>query len=254
MEIEKSVEKLEDYKIISQMITMKTRPGYLYWADLPFEMFMKNKIIHDFSKIKCIDTRQLLKFYMEEDIAKEEIFRIQIEETIKSHMIKQRQMIEKGVKVLSLFFIDKVANYVENDGIIKKLFDEAFDKLKKQYPYFASMKSEEVREGYFAKKTAKGKLDEFVDTSIEKKTQAERELEQAAYNLIMKEKEKLLNFELCFLLSDSNLIVTSSLFLSVIKFKVSIRVLEFIKNISESKNKTKGVITRDAPLFLATDG
>jgi type III restriction enzyme len=140
-------------------------------------------------------------------LAKEEIFRIQIEETIKSHMIKQRQMIEKGVKVLSLFFIDKVANYVENDGIIKKLFDEAFDKLKKQYPYFASMKSEEVREGYFAKKTAKGKLDEFVDTSIEKKTQAERELEQAAYNLIMKEKEKLLNFDekKCFIFAHSAL-------------------------------------------------
>jgi len=52
-------------------------------------------------------------------LSQEEIFRIQIEETIKAHMQKQKQVLGKGVKVLSLFFIDRVANYVDNDGVIK---------------------------------------------------------------------------------------------------------------------------------------
>ncbi len=128
-------------------------------------------------------------------LSKEEIFRIQIEETIKAHMRKQKQLIEKGVKVLSLFFIDRVANYVESDGIIKKLFDEAFNRIKTQYPFYAGWLAEEVREGYFAKKKTKGKPVEFVDTKVENKTKVEKELEKEAYNLIMKNKEKLLGFD-----------------------------------------------------------
>ncbi|MCJ8291027.1 MAG: DEAD/DEAH box helicase family protein [Crocinitomicaceae bacterium] len=128
-------------------------------------------------------------------LSKEEIFRVQIEETIKAHMIKQKQVLNKGVKVLSLFFIDKVANYVESDGVIKRLFDEAYERIKQQYPYFNGWNAEEVRQGYFAKKTIKNKPDQFIDTAIEKKTNADKELEKVAYNLIMKEKEKLLSFD-----------------------------------------------------------
>jgi type III restriction enzyme len=139
-------------------------------------------------------------------LSKEEIFRIQIEETIKAHMIKQKQLLPKGIKVLSLFFIDKVANYVENDGIIRKLFDEAFEKQKINFGYFKGWKAEHVRDGYFAKKKGKGK-DEFVDTNLEKKTQAEKDLEKEAYNLIMKDKEKLLSFDekKCFIFAHSAL-------------------------------------------------
>lgn len=128
-------------------------------------------------------------------LSKEEIFRIQIEETIKAHMKKQKQMLNKGVKVLSLFFIDKVANYVEDDGIIKKMFDDAYEQIKESYPYYAGWDASQVRQGYFAKKTAKGKPDQFVDTAVERKTKAEKDLEKVAYNLIMKDKEKLLGFD-----------------------------------------------------------
>ena len=140
-------------------------------------------------------------------LSKEEIFRVQIEETVKAHMSRQKELIDKGIKVLSLFFIDKVANYVSGDGVIRKLFDNAFEKYKMQYPFFKGWKAEDVREGYFAKKTAKNKADEFVDTSIEKKTQAEKELEKVAYNLIMKDKEKLLSFDekVCFIFAHSAL-------------------------------------------------
>ena len=128
-------------------------------------------------------------------LSKEEIIRIQIEETIKAHMQKQKELLSREIKVLSLFFIDKVANYVDSDGLIKKLFDEAFDKIKFRYPYFKAWKASEVREGYFAKKKGKNNKDEFVDTGIDKKTQAEKDLEKQAYNLIMKDKEKLLSFD-----------------------------------------------------------
>lgn len=140
-------------------------------------------------------------------LSKEEIFRIQIEETIKAHMIKQKQLLPMGIKVLSLFFIDKVANYVESDGIIKKLFDDAFEKQKIHFGYYKGWKAEQVRQGYFAKKKGKNNKDEYVDTSIEKKTQVEKDLEKQAYNLIMKEKEKLLGFDekVCFIFAHSAL-------------------------------------------------
>jgi len=128
-------------------------------------------------------------------LSKEEIFRIQIEETIKTHMVKQKQLLPYGLKVLSLFFIDRVANYVENDGVIKNLFDIAFEKQKMKFGFFRGWSAEQVREGYFAKKKGKGDKVEYVDTNIENKTQAEKELEKAAYNLIMKDKEKLLSFD-----------------------------------------------------------
>ncbi|MCK6559117.1 DEAD/DEAH box helicase family protein [candidate division KSB1 bacterium] len=81
-----------------------------------------------------------------------EIFRLQIEETIRTHMERQEELRDRDVKVLSLFFIDRVANYTDENGIIKQLFDRAFDKLKKQYPYFKNYRPEQVREAYFAKK------------------------------------------------------------------------------------------------------
>lgn len=127
-------------------------------------------------------------------LSKEEIFRVQIEETIKAHMKKQKELLPKGIKVLSLFFIDKVANYVTNDGVIKKLFDEAFEKQKQKFPYYKGWSPEQVRKGYFASKKNKNAT-EYVDTSIENKTQAEKELEKEAYNLIMKGKEALLSFD-----------------------------------------------------------
>ncbi len=127
-------------------------------------------------------------------LSQEEIFRVQIEETIKFHFRKQKDLLEKGIKVLSLFFIDKVDNYTKDDGIIKKLFDESFNKLKQEYPYWRGWDADQVREGYFAKKKEKNK-ESYVDTGIEKKSAEDRKAEAAAYELIMRNKEKLLGFE-----------------------------------------------------------
>ena len=142
-------------------------------------------------------------------LSKEEIFRVQLEETIKYHFEKQKELLPIGIKVLSLIFIDRVSNYMNEDGIIKKLFDDAFNRSKKNYLFYKDLNPEEVREGYFAKKVSKNKPDEFIDTHIEneQKTQAEKELEKAAYELIMKDKEKLLSFEdkHCFIFAHSAL-------------------------------------------------
>lgn len=140
--------------------------------------------------------------------SKREIFRIQIEKTIQEHFARQKILKKLGVKVLSLFFIDRVANYVADDGVIKELFDETFEKLKGSDPFFKKYNASEVREGYFAKKKVKNE-EQFVDTAIEddKKTKEQRDLEKAAYELIMKEKEKLLSFDekVCFIFAHSAL-------------------------------------------------
>jgi type III restriction enzyme len=127
--------------------------------------------------------------------SKREIFRVQIERTIQRHMATQMKLRKRGIKVLSLFFIDRVANYIDDDGLIKVLFDEAFDRLKGRYDHFADWQAKDVRGGYFARMKPKRGQDEgeIVDTTGRNKT--EREAEKAAFELIMRDKERLLSFE-----------------------------------------------------------
>lgn len=121
-----------------------------------------------------------------------EIFRAQIRETIIEHLQRQDKLRDLGIKVLSLFFIDRVSNYTDADGIIRKLFDEEFDQLKRSYKYLSNLSAEEVRSSYFAKKkSAAGEV--AINTSA--KTAEEREAEKAAFSLIMRDKEKLLSFD-----------------------------------------------------------
>lgn len=129
-------------------------------------------------------------------LSKKEIFRVQIEQTIRYHIERQKELRKKGIKVLSLFFIDRVDNYVQDDGIIKKLFDEAFNKLKHLEPELAKLNPEEVRSGYFAKKKVNKTTEAYADTAIDdnSKTKEDKEAEKEAYALIMKNKEDLLNF------------------------------------------------------------
>jgi type III restriction enzyme len=140
-------------------------------------------------------------------VARAEVFRAQIRQTIQQHMEMQGRLQRKGLKVLSLFFIDRVANYTAPDGLIRLIFDEEFERLKRQYPFYAEIRPEQVRSAYFAKKkAAKGDADgEAIDT--ESKNQAERDAEKAAFALIMRDKERLLAFEekTCFIFAHSAL-------------------------------------------------
>lgn len=123
---------------------------------------------------------------------KEAIFEAQIRYTVEEHFRKQARLKPAGIKVLSLFFIDRVDNYAAEDGVIRRLFDKAFNELKEK-PRFADWKEVDpvlVREAYFAQRRRKGGVVDFVD-SVSGKTKED----EAAYDLIMKDKERLLSFE-----------------------------------------------------------
>lgn len=145
------------------------------------------------------------------NLTREIVFRQMIKATIEEH-IKAIENIKSHLydaKVLSLFFIDRVSSYKGDNPIIAKIFDEEFDKLKDKVPAWKNLSGKNVREGYFAKKVEKkSNKEEDIDTPIDgKKSDDDKEAEKRAYNLIMKEKEKLLSNDepVCFIFAHSAL-------------------------------------------------
>jgi len=131
---------------------------------------------------------------IEADIVKKDVYRTQIEETIKFHFERQKILRNRGIKVLSLFFIDHVANYKGSKPFIRELFEEAYEKLSKQDEYFSKFKANEVHNGYFAqKKDAKTGEVQFFD-EIGNSDEG-RKLEKEAYRQIIKDKQELLSFD-----------------------------------------------------------
>jgi len=131
---------------------------------------------------------------IEADITKKDIYRTQIEETIKFHFERQKALRDRGIKVLSLFFIDHVANYKGNKPFIKELFEEAFEKLSKKDEYFCKFKASEVHNGYFAqKKDSKTGEVQYLDEIGN--SEESRKLEKEAYRQIIKDKQELLSFD-----------------------------------------------------------
>ncbi len=141
------------------------------------------------------------------DGSKKDIQKLQIEKSIRLHFEKQKEFFDKGlnIKVLSLFFIDRVDNYV-NNGWIKEEFERVFEEVKLEYDHFKTKDKSKVHNGYFSKKVNK-KSGEITYRDELKNNQSDRELEKEVYNLIMKDKEKLLSFEeeTCFIFSHSTL-------------------------------------------------
>lgn len=120
---------------------------------------------------------------------KQQIQKEQISEAIKRHMQKYEDLKKKDIKVLSLFFIDKVSSFLSNeDGWIDEYFISEFDRLKVNFESFIDLSGEDVRAYYFAKRKA-GYVDEL------KNSESDRKLQKQTYDLIMKDKEKLLSFD-----------------------------------------------------------
>ena len=138
--------------------------------------------------------------------SKKDIQKLQIARAISLHLDKQEEFNQKGlnIKVLSLFFIDKVKNYIDG-GWIQKEFEKSFNEIKGNYEHFKNKSANEVHSGYFAKKTTKDGKNTYKDEL--KNNQTDRELEKQVYNLIMKDKEKLLSFDenVSFIFSHSTL-------------------------------------------------
>jgi len=129
------------------------------------------------------------------------IFETQIRYTIEEHFRKQARYRDRGIKILSLFFIDKVENFVSDEGLIRKLYIKAFNELKGQYKEWRAADPLKVQASYFASKTRKTGEVEFQESTGRSKE------DEAAFDLIMRDKEKLLSFEepVAFIFSHSAL-------------------------------------------------
>lgn len=134
--------------------------------------------------------------HVDEDV----IRRIQIRETIKSHLEKERDLYNMGIKVLSLFFIDEVANYrvydednIAHNGIYADIFEEEYENVFSSFQlkydedeyikYLENFSAETTHQGYFSVDN-KGRI---------KNTKGQSNDDISTYDLIMKNKELLLD-------------------------------------------------------------
>ena len=133
--------------------------------------------------------------------------RVQIRETIKSHFQKEKALFERGIKCLSLFFIDQVSKYRTYDddgnpqlGDYARIFEEEYNyQLEREleqpsldpryHEYLKSMDVCAVHNGYFSV----DKNGRSIDSKISRGEQSSSD--ESAYNLILKNKERLLSFE-----------------------------------------------------------
>ena len=138
-------------------------------------------------------------------VTEEQLRRIQIRETILSHIERERQLFYKGIKVLSLFFIDEVAHYKKYDaagqphnGIFADMFEEEYNDIlstmqlsigEDEYlKYLKSIKAEDTHAGYFSV----DKKGHMTDSKLGDKKERTSD-DKDAYDLIMKNKELLLD-------------------------------------------------------------
>ena len=141
------------------------------------------------------------------DVSERDIRRIQIRETIKAHLDREKQLFAQGIKVLSLFFIDEVAKYRDYDqpddqGEYARIFEEEYQLLKDEYLSELAIDNEAYRQyldgiepaathnGYFSidKKTNRLK-----DPAVGARSVDSDDVD--AYDLILKDKERLLSFQ-----------------------------------------------------------
>ncbi|MRG27763.1 type III restriction-modification system endonuclease [Laceyella tengchongensis] len=132
--------------------------------------------------------------------------RIQIRETIKSHFEKERALFHQGIKVLSLFFIDEVAKYRQYDsdgnernGIYADIFQEEYLAVLNEHlslftddpyvQYLNSIQVQDTHKGYFS---IDKKSNRLVDPKVSRRETDSDDVD--AYDLIMRDKERLLSF------------------------------------------------------------
>ena len=137
-------------------------------------------------------------------VDEDQLRRIQIRETILSHLQRERQLFYKGIKVLSLFFIDEVANYREYDaanqpmnGKYAKMFEEEYEDILSNWQltlgeddylqYLKAIPAAKTHAGYFSV-DGKGKM---INSKVGRKETTSDDV--SAYELIMKNKELLLD-------------------------------------------------------------
>ena len=200
-----------DYKGASgiRKITKTVADGYnLYDNSGQLEEYKQGFII---SKIDgrddSVEFLNGIKIYAGDVIGKvseDQLRRIQIRETIISHIQRERELFSKGIKVLSLFFIDEVAKYRQYDaageeinGTYADIFEEEYEDIIKNLQldtnesdylkYLDLIPAKSTHAGYFSI-DKKGKM---IDSKVSAKETTTDDID--AYDLIMKDKERLLD-------------------------------------------------------------
>ena len=166
------------------------------------------------NKIQVGATQELYVGEVMGEVDESSMRRIQIRETIKSHLEKESRLYNRRVKVLSLFFIDEVAKYKQYDnqndpynGEYAQIFEEEYESQVRQFlqtqepsPYYRYLESHldgnAVHAGYFSvDKVKKSDKTVFVDYKSASEKKSNSSNDKDAYDLIMKDKERLLSFE-----------------------------------------------------------
>ena len=159
----------------------------------------------DYDKVYFTNGKMIQVGQAKGNVEQEYISRIQIRETIKSHLEKEKELYKKGIKVLSLFFIDEVAKYkyYEDSQALKgeyaKIFEEEYNKAITEYitlfdddysKYLKSFETGKIHAGYFSI----DKKGHEIDSAINDKKEY-LSFDEDAYDLIMKDKERLLSLD-----------------------------------------------------------
>jgi len=149
-----------------------------------------------------------VNLFHESDGLEDEYMKHQIKQTIEEHFVKEKKLKGAGIKVLSLFFIDHVKNYRQFDengipqkGKIAIWFEEFYTKINNEHNGLLPYSATEVHDGYFSQDKKKGKVIQELDTS------GTSSKDDETYEIIMKDKERLLSIDepLRFIFSHSAL-------------------------------------------------
>ena len=166
----------------------------LFEASNRREVYKDGYIVAEIDREKLrFNNGQVLRLGQKQGGLTDEIMRYQMENTLKNHFEKEARLKPKGIKVLSLFFIDRVANYRSYEGEqpvkgkLARWFEEIYESLRRQEEYRGLLEFPvaAVHNGYFAA----DKKGNWKDSSEGRDTQDD----DSAYQLIMRDKERLLD-------------------------------------------------------------
>lgn len=193
-----------------RQVTRTVNEGYnLYEQSGNMEEYRNNFVVKTIDgRDNSVEFLNGIKIYAGDVIGKaseDQLRRIQIRETINSHIERERQLFYKGIKVLSLFFIDEVAHYREYDaagqpqnGVFADMFEEEYNDIVSNLQlrtgeddyikYLNSIQASDTHAGYFSV----DKKGHMTDSKIgDRKEKTSDDI--SAYDLIMKNKELLLD-------------------------------------------------------------
>lgn len=127
---------------------------------------------------------------------KEAILEAQIRFTVQTHMRKQKRIRDMGfnVKVLSLFFVDRVESFRDDNGFIRQLFIKAFNEYKADFPEWRDKNPLDVQASYFASTTNKKGVVSIVEKEVPTNDK-DKAAQAREFDLIMRRKEDLISFD-----------------------------------------------------------